>query len=314
MNKPIMFLYKVRAEGQSHRIFKDALDPADDPAMWTALFDHEPVSTSLLRPAISTANPLPPGCYCPPGECQAPRIMGRQAPCRRDANPLPAAPAPRRATPEQEAEINAAVKAGRITFEPGWNDQRPAEQAEQAPANSLPTWGECNLIIENHEFRIRAEAGLEGAVLDTPPTTPVPTELHRFIYEYDDADECRSAWFMHRLEKLLEETALAARQAPSVEQEIAAMSKEIDRQIEGLTDFSDSSVDPTTLALANEAVKAVAARQAPDSRDAARLIWCFHHFNFDDIGLSVPFGLSKEQHYAALYEQIDAAIAQEQAS
>lgn len=38
---------------------------------------------SLLRPAISTADQLPPGCYCPPDKCQAPAIMGRQTPCRR---------------------------------------------------------------------------------------------------------------------------------------------------------------------------------------------------------------------------------------
>lgn len=48
---------------------------------------------SLLRPAISATNPLPPGCYCKPGECAAPRIMGRQTPCRdpqkRDAARLP---------------------------------------------------------------------------------------------------------------------------------------------------------------------------------------------------------------------------------
>lgn len=76
---------------------------------------------------------------------------------------------------------------------------------DAAPSNSLPTWSECNRIIENDEFRKRAEAGLEGQVLDTPRTTPVPTALHRFIHEYDDADSYRSAWFMHRLEQVLNE-------------------------------------------------------------------------------------------------------------
>jgi hypothetical protein len=38
---------------------------------------------SLLRAPISATNPLPPGCYCPPDQCQAPRIMGTQTPCRR---------------------------------------------------------------------------------------------------------------------------------------------------------------------------------------------------------------------------------------
>jgi hypothetical protein len=44
--------------------------------------DTSAVGQSLLRPAISAANPLPPGCHCKPGQCMAPRIMGRQTPCR----------------------------------------------------------------------------------------------------------------------------------------------------------------------------------------------------------------------------------------
>lgn len=40
------------------------------------------VGKSLLRPAINATTPLPPGCYCEPGKCAAPRIMGRQTPCR----------------------------------------------------------------------------------------------------------------------------------------------------------------------------------------------------------------------------------------
>jgi len=34
---------------------------------------------SLLRKA---GDPLPDGCYCKPGQCMAPTIMGRQFPCR----------------------------------------------------------------------------------------------------------------------------------------------------------------------------------------------------------------------------------------
>lgn len=76
---------------------------------------------------------------------------------------------------------------------------------DPAPPNSLPPWSVCARIIHNATFRKRAAAGLEGSVLDLPPTTPEPTELHRFIHEYDDADPYRSAWFMHRLELLLNE-------------------------------------------------------------------------------------------------------------
>jgi hypothetical protein len=32
---------------------------------------------------------------------------------------------------------------------------------------------------------------------------PLATELHRFLHEYDDADPHRSAWFRHRLERLI---------------------------------------------------------------------------------------------------------------
>lgn len=75
----------------------------------------------------------------------------------------------------------------------------------KAPSHSLPTWEECDLIIKNHEFRTRAREGLEGAVIDTAATTPEPTELHRFIHEYDIAGEPQSGWFMHRLENLVKE-------------------------------------------------------------------------------------------------------------
>lgn len=40
---------------------------------------------SLLR---KPNEPLPVGCYCAPGRCMAPKVMGRQTPCR---DPLKAA-------------------------------------------------------------------------------------------------------------------------------------------------------------------------------------------------------------------------------
>jgi hypothetical protein len=82
-------------------------------------------------------------------------------------------------------------------------------EREAAPHNSLPDWYECQRILDNADFRKRAEAGLEGQVLATPPSTPEPTELHRFIYEYDDADPHRSAWFLHQLELVLKEARTA---------------------------------------------------------------------------------------------------------
>jgi hypothetical protein len=93
-------------------------------------------------------------------------------------------------------------------------EQEKSVYYEPAPKNSLPTFKECQLIISNDNFRKRAEEGLEGRVLYTFRTTPIPTELHRFIYEYDDANPYRSAWFLHRLECVLKE---ATKQQPNQE-------------------------------------------------------------------------------------------------
>ena len=101
-------------------------------------------------------------------------------------------------------------------------EQEPAV-GEQAPENSLPTWSECNLIIENDEFRKRAEVGLEGQVLDTPRTTPEPTALHRFIHEYDDSDPYRSAWFLHRLECVLKEVTTPPQRKPLTNEQLAKL-------------------------------------------------------------------------------------------
>lgn len=97
------------------------------------------------------------------------------------------------------------------TISSGESDER-----EPAPANNLPDYGECERLVENSAFRARAAAGLEGAVLTTLGQSPEPTELHRFIHEYDDADRYRSAWFLHRLEKVVNEAAALTSPAPSV--------------------------------------------------------------------------------------------------
>lgn len=77
-----------------------------------------------------------------------------------------------------------------------------------APPNNLPTWTECALRVANSDFIAKriAEGG-HGPEADSK----LATELHRFIYEYDDADPYRSAWFLHRLELVLAE----ARAAPN---------------------------------------------------------------------------------------------------
>lgn len=82
---------------------------------------------------------------------------------------------------------------------------------EPAPPNALPDWNECALRVANSgHIAKRIEEGGYGA----DPDTLLATELHRFIYEYDDADPVKSGWFLHRLELLLKETVLQAAPQP----------------------------------------------------------------------------------------------------
>ena len=73
---------------------------------------------------------------------------------------------------------------------------------EDAPPNNLPDWDECALRVANSDFIAKRVA--EGGY-GPEPDSLLATELHRFIYEYDDADPYRSAWFLHRLELVIEE-------------------------------------------------------------------------------------------------------------
>lgn len=81
---------------------------------------------------------------------------------------------------------------------------------EQAPPNNLPDWSECAMRVSNSDhFAKQVAEGGYGPEADSK----LATALHRFIHEYDDASRYRSAWFLHRLELVLNETraeALAA--------------------------------------------------------------------------------------------------------
>lgn len=73
---------------------------------------------------------------------------------------------------------------------------------EEAPPNKLPSWDECALRVANSDFIAKRIA--EGGY-GPEPDSKLASQLHRFIYEYDDADPYRSAWFLHRLELVLQE-------------------------------------------------------------------------------------------------------------
>lgn len=86
-------------------------------------------------------------------------------------------------------------------------EKQTKEMREAAPPNNLPAWDECSLRVENSDFIAKRIAdGGHGPDQDSE----LATELHRFIYEYDDEDPYRSAWFMHRLELVIEEAAKEA--------------------------------------------------------------------------------------------------------
>jgi hypothetical protein len=91
----------------------------------------------------------------------------------------------------------------------------PPEQIAEAPAHTLPTWKECEKVMDS----------------------PNETTLARFIYDYDDADDYHSDWFMHRLELVIAEacteqaTEIAELKAKlaGAEAEIAALKQGLHR-------------------------------------------------------------------------------------
>ena len=80
------------------------------------------------------------------------------------------------------------------------------KSTRQAPPNNLPDWGECALRVDNSDFIAKRMA--EGGA-GPDHDSLLANELHRFIYEYDDSDRLRSAWFLHRLELVIEEVRMS---------------------------------------------------------------------------------------------------------
>lgn len=76
------------------------------------------------------------------------------------------------------------------------NADREQVTEVDAPSHSLPDWSECNLRVGNSEWLKDNDRKPEHDSLTANP-------LHEFIYEYDDSDAYKSAWFLHRLEKLI---------------------------------------------------------------------------------------------------------------
>lgn len=106
--------------------------------------------------------------------------------------------------------------------------QAEAGELKPAPPHNLPTWDECALRVRNSDYIAKrvAEGGY-GPETDSM----VANDLHRFIYEYDDADPFKSGWFMHRLERALAQPA--------------AQSQAEARLLEALRDLCDADANPT---------------------------------------------------------------------
>lgn len=77
------------------------------------------------------------------------------------------------------------------------NPDREQITEVEAPSNSLPSWSECNLRVGNSEW-------LKDNDIEADHDSLTANPLHEFIYEYDDSDAYKSAWFLHRLEKLID--------------------------------------------------------------------------------------------------------------
>lgn len=107
------------------------------------------------------------------------------------------------ATAERIRRVRAEKELAALTAPEQSPANAPAAptSGEPAPPNSLPDWDECALRVANSEHVAKRVAGGGYGADDD---VKLANELHRFIHEYDDADPYRSAWFMHRLERLIE--------------------------------------------------------------------------------------------------------------
>lgn len=145
------------------------------------------------------------------------------------------------------------------------------QEREPAPSNNLPEWDECALRVANSEFFAKnvAEGG-HGPDADAK----LATELHRFIHEYDDADGYRSAWFLHRLELLLDETRRAALTSAS-KQEGGEPSDAAIMALWAACDTPSAENDYTTGPLPfARALLALSAPQPPLAGAGEALKWC----------------------------------------
>ena len=86
----------------------------------------------------------------------------------------------------------------------------------EAPSHGLPNWSECNLRVGNSEWMKDNDREPEDDSLTANP-------LHEFIYEYDDSDAYKSAWFLHRLEKLIDFIRSEQQPAPDVSALVEAL-------------------------------------------------------------------------------------------
>lgn len=84
---------------------------------------------------------------------------------------IEAAPAQTRTTTEQESEIDVAVKAGRITFEPGWDDPRPAP-APTTPSTLGQQVARAKAEMATWPSELRASVRLEGGDAAVPTEPP----------------------------------------------------------------------------------------------------------------------------------------------
>lgn len=119
--------------------------------------------------------------------------------------------------------IDEAVSISRASQGSGDGTEGDIER-EPAPKHGLPDHAECALRVSNSDFIEKRVA--EGGY-GPEPDSLLASDLHRFIYEYDDADPYRSSWFMHRLELVVQEVRAAAIAAlsPPVTPQAAILAK-----------------------------------------------------------------------------------------
>ena len=81
-------------------------------------------------------------------------------------------------------------------------NEEKTNQLPVAPKSNLPSWGKYKSMCT--EILYADGRYIDGISVDNVTNYDIGNPIVGFIYEYDDLDDYKSAWFRYRLERLID--------------------------------------------------------------------------------------------------------------